>query len=102
MDSDPARLAGLPWVFDGATGELLDFLADLSGRKAGRLEFDNDARVFEKCWARDVRFLHNLNHDHDCSTTCVKHVKKKSAEESVGERSVVSGHKSSYIKHTYI
>ena len=83
VDSNGLHLAGLPWVFDSETGELVHFLVDIIGRVAVKEDFDTDARAFEKCWARDVRFLHNLNHDHDCSTTCVKNVKKKSAEEAM-------------------
>ena len=45
------------------------------------LRFEQDAREFEKAFARDVRFLHNHNHDHECSGTCVKNVKKKTNEQ---------------------
>ena len=76
-ESDVLQLAGLPWVFDQASGELLHFMADLTGRQAVAQDFHQDAVVFEKCFGRDVRFLHNHNHDHDCSGTCVKNVKKK-------------------------
>ena len=82
VDSNGLHLAGLPWVFDSETGELVHFLVDTIGRVAVKEDFDTDARAFEKRWARDVRFLHNLNHDHECSTTCVKNVKKKSGEEA--------------------
>ena len=78
---DAVQLPGLPWVFDAATGELQHFLADLQGNVATTADFERDARVFEECFGRDVRFLHHHNHDHDCSGTCVKNVKKKTAEQ---------------------
>ena len=34
-----------------------------------------------RCVCLEVRFLHHHNHDHDCSSTCVKNVKKKTKEE---------------------
>ena len=38
--------------------------------------------VFERCFGQDVcGFLHHHNHDHDCSNTCVKNVKKKTKED---------------------
>ena len=80
-DSDVIQLAGLPWVFDERSGELQHFLADLSGNMATTSDFHADAIVFEKCFGTDVRFLHQHNHDHVCSGTCVKNVKKKTKEE---------------------
>ena len=44
-------------------------------------DFQQDVVVFERCFGLDVRFLHHHNHDHDCSSTCVKNVKKKTKEE---------------------
>ena len=79
-DSDVAQLAGPPWVFDEASGELQHFLADLTGSIAQAHDFRADAIVFERCFGRDVRFLHHHDHDHDCSGTCVKNVKKKTKE----------------------
>ena len=80
-DNDDLKLAGLPWVFDPVTGELQHFLKDLSGNVAEAADFQKDAMVFEKCFGLDVRFLHHHNHDHDCSSTCVKNVKKKTKQE---------------------
>ena len=80
-ESNVLQLTGLPWVFDEVTGELLHFIAEISGRQAEALDFHKDAVVFEKCFGRDVRFLHSHNHDHNCSGTCVKNVKKKSKME---------------------
>ena len=80
---DVSQLAGLPWVFDAATGELEHFLVDMSGTLAVDGDFHADAIVFETCFGLDVRFLHNHNHDHECSGTCVKNVKKKTAQELV-------------------
>ena len=78
---DVSQLAGLPWVFDTSTGELKHFLVDVLDKPAVRGDFHADAIVFEKCFGLDVRFLHNHNHDHECSGTCVKNVKKKTAQD---------------------
>jgi hypothetical protein len=64
-DSDDTQLAGLPWRFNEASGELKDFVADISGGIAQASDFHADAVVFEQCFARDVRFLHCHCHDHD-------------------------------------
>ena len=79
-DSDAAQLPGLPWVFDGVTGKLQQFLADLQGNVATKDDFEDDAKNFETSFVRDVRFLSQHCHDHDCSGTCVKNVKKKTKE----------------------
>ncbi len=79
--SDVSQLAGLPWVFNAQTGELQHFLTDLAGNVATPTDFEQDAVIFEKCFGLDVRFLHNHAHDHDCSGTCVKNMKKKTLEE---------------------
>ena len=78
---DVSQLAGLPWVFDTSTGELSYFLVDVLDKPAARGDFHSDAIVFEQCFGLDVRFLHNHNHDHECSGTCVKNVKKKTAQD---------------------
>ena len=78
---DDSQPLGLPWVFDEKFGELQHFLANLSGDLASKSDFEKDAVVFEKCFGRDVRFLHSHTHDHDCSGTCVKNLNKKTQEE---------------------
>ena len=75
------QLPGLPWKFDSETGELEYFMTTVNGDIADAAAFERDAKVFEQCFGRDVRFLHHHNHDHDCSTTCIKNMKKKSGEE---------------------
>jgi hypothetical protein len=80
-DSDAAQLAGLPWEFDRASGELKHFSTNLQGHLATEADFERDAKVFEECFARDVRFSHGRNHDHDCSGTCVKNQKKPTLEQ---------------------
>jgi hypothetical protein len=42
----------------------------------------SDAARWETCFARDARALLCLNHDHDCTATCVKYA-KKTAEASI-------------------
>jgi hypothetical protein len=38
----------------------------------------SDARSWMLSFVRDVRALHQLNHDHDCTSTCIKYIKKTS------------------------
>ena len=64
-----------------ANGELQHFLADLHGNTATKENFELDAQSFEKIFARDVRFLSHHGHDHDCSGTRVKSVKKRTKEQ---------------------
>ena len=84
-DDDDAQRLGLPWVFDGATGELQHFLADRQGTVATRAKLLLDAKNFEKNWARDVRFLHHHCHNHECSFTCIKNQKNKSKEQKANQ-----------------
>ena len=44
-----------------------------------------DASTFALSFCRDFRALHQLNHDHDCTSTCIKYVKrgKEAAEKSL-------------------
>ena len=44
-----------------------------------------DARAWSLSYCRDFRALHQLNHDHDCTSTCIKYVKKtkESAEKAL-------------------
>ena len=79
-DSDASQLAGLPYVFD-ETGELQHFLVNLQGHVATAADFQQDAEAYEKCMARNTRFIQNHCHDHECSVTCVKNVKKKTEVE---------------------
>jgi len=39
-----------------------------------------DAQWWMLSFARDVRALHQLNHDHDCTSTCVKYIKNQSKD----------------------
>ena len=55
-DDGITQLPGLPWVFDGAAGQLTHFLAGVAGTTATSADFESDARVFERCFGRDVRF----------------------------------------------
>ena len=70
--TDDSQLAGPPWAFDAATGELQHCVAKLEGHVATDSDLKRDAQNFEKNWARDVRFLHHHCHDHECTSTCIK------------------------------
>ena len=39
-----------------------------------------DANAFALSYCRDFRALHQLNHDHDCTSTCVKYVPKNAKQ----------------------
>ena len=77
--SGALQLAGVPWEFD-ELGRLERFVT-MQGQTATRADLDEDAQIYEHAYGRDVRALHGHNHNHDCTTTCVKYQKKKSAEE---------------------
>ena len=52
-----------------------------------------DANAFAVSYCRDFRAPHQLNHDHDCTITCVKYVQKKckaAAEEALRRGSSVA------------
>ncbi len=75
------QLPWLPWEFDGRTGELLRFIASSDGDTAMTADFDRDAKMFEECFARDVRFLFCHNQEHECTGSRVKNQKKKTLEQ---------------------
>ena len=47
---------------------------------ASHLNIVEDANQFALSYCRDFRALHQLNHDHDCTATCIKYVAKKCKE----------------------
>ena len=52
-----------------------------------------DAHQFALSYVRDFRALHQFNHDHDCTTTCIKYVAKQcrdAAEEALRKGKVVA------------
>ena len=84
------------------TGEEDDYVVGLArarSRNDGveqhvtREDYVADANAFALSYCRDFRALHQLSHDHDCRSTCVKYVKKKAkaaAEEAVKRGMVVA------------
>ena len=82
----------------GATATLPWWNVDLEGQHATGLGNDDvqdpntvlnsltaDANAWALSFCRDFRALHQLNHDHDCTNTCIKYVKKgkESAEKAL-------------------
>ena len=68
----------LPWDVD-THGKAIG-LKKFEGFEARRATWNDmveDAHMWAGAFARDVRCLHNGNHDHNCSPTCVKYQKKK-------------------------
>ena len=72
-----------------ATATLSSWNVDLEGQHATGLGNDDvqdpntvlnsltaDANAWALSFCRDFRALHQLNHDHDCTHTCIKYVKK--------------------------
>jgi len=51
-----------------------------AGQPAGFQDLITDAKSFALSFGRDFRALHQLNHDHDCTSTCIKYVQKKCKE----------------------
>ena len=52
-----------------------------------------DASQYALSFARDFRALHQFNHDHDCTTTCIKYVAKQcrdAAQEALRKGKVVA------------
>ena len=52
-----------------------------------------DAGLFALSYGRDFRALHQFNHDHDCTTTCIKYVAKQcrdAAQEALQKGKVVA------------
>ena len=44
---------------------------------ASREAIMQDANHYGQSFARDLRALHQFNHDHDCTSTCIKYVAKQ-------------------------
>lgn len=44
------------------------------------VDYPADAKAFALSYCCDFQALHQLNHDHDCTSTCVNYVQKKSKE----------------------
>ena len=50
---------------------------DSAEQTARRPDLVDDANKWELSFCRDFRALHQFNHDHDCTETCIKCVDKK-------------------------
>ena len=72
----------LPWEID-TEGKVIGLkkFKGVEAQAATWQDVAEDATMWQQAFARDVRCLHNGNHDHNCSATCVKYQKKKSKEE---------------------
>jgi len=60
---------------------------------ASREDITQDAKQFALSFCRDFRALHQFNHDHDCTTTCIKYVAKQckdAAQEALRKGKVVA------------
>ena len=61
------------------TPSMCPIAADIGsvGQPATDADIEQDANRFALSYARDFRALHQFNHDHDCTTTCIKYVAKQ-------------------------
>ena len=66
--------ATAPFICD-AKGEVTGFKTP-AGSMATEQEIAADALEWSKSFACDARSCHAVNHDHDCTETCVKKAKK--------------------------
>jgi len=69
------------------------FAGDGAAQPASHEDLIQDAHQFALSFARDFRALRQLNHDHDCTTTCIKYVAKQckdAAQEALRKGSVVA------------
>ena len=60
--------------------------SDGAGQPVSVEDYVADAHAFALTFCRDFRALHQLNHDHDCTSTCVTYAQKKckaAAEEAL-------------------
>jgi hypothetical protein len=63
------------------------------GQPASHEDIVLDANRFALSYVRDFRVLHQFNHDHDCTTTCIKYVAKQcrdTAQEALKKGKVVA------------
>ena len=88
------------WVIDEDTGcvqspSTCPTAADSGSvaQPASRAAIFLDAGRFALSYVRDFRALHQFNHDHDCTTTCIKYVAKQcreAAQEALRKGKVVA------------
>ena len=84
-DADVAPVALPPhWVMDedadhAQTPSICPTPAGLDSvpQPASREDIVQDAGRFALSYSRDFRALHQFNHDHDCTSTCIKYVAKQ-------------------------
>ena len=85
------RIAGLvhPPADDGSAEQPVAPSADeesRAGQPASFRDLVSDAKSFALGFGRDFRALHQLNHDHDCTSTCIKYVRKKGKDGSAKDK----------------
>ena len=100
-DGDVAPVAFPPhWVIDEdadhvQTPSICPTAAGLGSvaQPASCEDIIQDASQFALSYARDFRALHQFNHDHDCTSTCIKYVAKQcrdAAQEALRKGKVVA------------
>ena len=100
-DGDTAPLAFPPlWMIDEdaehvKTPSICQTAAGVGSveQPASREDIIQDAGQYGLSYARDFRALHQFNHDHDCTSTCIKYVAKQcrdAAQEALPKGKVVA------------
>ena len=59
------------------TAGVVDDILTLEGQPCTINHLLHEAKDWEKHFSKDFRFLHVITHNHECSVTCLKHVKKR-------------------------
>ena len=94
-DTSTAELKSLLtayWATDAEHLHVTSFQAANSEQPATYADFISDAMQWALSFCRDFRALHQFNHDHDCTSTCIKYVKKgkEAAEDALKKGWVVA------------
>jgi len=88
-----AAAAPPAWSLDEEDEHVTGFLQPAAGdhdasdgadvvQPASQAQLLEDASQWALSFTRDFRALHQLNHDHDCTSTCIKYVHKKCKEKA--------------------
>ena len=94
-DSPAAALGSLLcpcWIADEENLHVTGFQPAGSDEEMTHGDLHRDAKAWALSFCRDFRALHQFNHDHDCTSTCIKYVKKgkEAAEQALKKGWVVA------------
>ena len=80
--SDRAEQPAVVWLEDEQRNHVSSvcLVAGAVPRQLSAKELTDDATRWASSFCRDFRALSQLNHNHDCTSTCIKYVKKKAKD----------------------